>query len=162
MKDRLFDRVSVLEVLDDDSLEQRRRDLGVPDAFRIHDDDRSVATHPKTRSFTALDALGAKKQVLALEQIAEQRVELSSATIGRAEVAGAYEHVMRVRLHLRLLPVNHSAKIHMLTRATLAPPWIPPDYARSSPFSGANHGGDNHKQWIRRRSGHRRQGLRAP
>jgi hypothetical protein len=117
VKDRFFDRFSVLKVLDDDSLEQRRGDLRVPDAFRIHYDDRAVATHPKARSFTALNALGAKKQILALKQIGEQRVELSPVAIGRAEVAGAYEHVMRVRLHLRLLPVTHSAKIHMLTRA---------------------------------------------
>jgi hypothetical protein len=117
VKDRFFDWFSVLEVFDDDSLEERRRDLGIPDPFRIYDDDRSVATHAKARSFTALDAPGAKKQIFALKQVGEQRVELSPAAVGRAEVAGAYEHVMRVRLHLRLYPVTHSAKIHMLTRA---------------------------------------------
>jgi hypothetical protein len=129
VKDRLLDRFSVLEVLDDDSLQQRRRDLGVPDALRIYDDDRSVATHAEARGFTALHALGAKEQVLALEQLGEQRVELLSATIGRAEVARAHQHVMRVRLHLRLLRAIHSAKIHVLRALPLALPRVPSDYA---------------------------------
>ena len=117
MKDRLINRFSVFEVLDDDSLEQRGCNLGVPDALRIHHDDRSVAAHAKARGLTALSTPRAKEQILALEQVGQQRVELASAAVGRAEIARAHEHVMRVPLHFRLLILTHSAKIHMLTRA---------------------------------------------
>ena len=82
MKDRLINGLPMLEVLDDDSLQQRGRDLGVPDALRIHDDDRSVAAHAKARSLTPLHALGPKEQILALEQLGQQRVELASVTTG--------------------------------------------------------------------------------
>ena len=121
MKDRLINGFSVFEVLDDDSLQQRRCHLSVPDALGIHHNDRSVATHAQARGLTALYALRAKEKILALEQVGQQRVKLASATVGRAEIACAYEHVMRVRLHFRLLSVTHSEKIHMLTRAHTCP-----------------------------------------
>src|SRR5450759_705551 len=114
VKNRLIDRLPALEVLHDDSLQQRWCDLGVPDSFRIHHDDRSVAADAEAGSLAALHALRTKEQIFALEKLGEQQIELAPPAVGRAEVASAYEHVMGVRLHLRLLPVTHAAKIHTL------------------------------------------------
>ena len=43
MKNGLFDRIALLEVLHHDPLQQRGRDLGVPDSFRIDDNYRPLA-----------------------------------------------------------------------------------------------------------------------
>lgn len=121
MKDRLINGFSVFEVLYDDSLQQRGCHFRVPDALGIYHNDRSVAAHAQARGLTALYTLRAKEQILALEQVGQKRVELASATVGRAEIPCTHEHVMRVRLHFRLLSVTHSEKIHMLTRAHTCP-----------------------------------------
>jgi hypothetical protein len=66
VKDSLFDHTSVPEMLDDNTLEQRRRHSGVPDAVGIYDDDRPTTAHPETWRLTALHALRTKQQTLAL------------------------------------------------------------------------------------------------
>ena len=82
MENGLSNGLAVPEVLDDDSLQQSRRDLEVPGALRIHDDYRSVAADAEARSFTALDALRAEEQILSLQKLGEQQVELASAAVG--------------------------------------------------------------------------------
>jgi len=89
----LSNRLAALEVLDDDSLEQRGRHLGIPDPFRINDNDRPVAADAEARRFTALDAVRAEEQILALQQAREQRIDLASTAVRRAETARTYEHV---------------------------------------------------------------------
>jgi len=72
VKNSLINRLPALEVLDDYSLEQRRRDVRIPDAFRIDDDDRSIAAHAQTWSLTALHAPRAEEQILSLQELGEQ------------------------------------------------------------------------------------------
>ena len=90
MKNRVFYRLSMLEVLNDDSLEQRGRNLGIPGSFRIDDNDRPIAADAEARRFAALNALRAEEQILALEQAGEQRIDLAPTTVGRAEIARTY------------------------------------------------------------------------
>src|SRR6266550_4254170 len=118
MKNRLSNRFPVLEMLDHYSLQQLGRDLGIPNPFRVNDDDRPVAAHAEAGRLTTLHTLRSKEEILALQQLREQRIDLVAATVGRAEVTGAHEHVSGVPLHFRLLRVTHSEKIHMLTRAS--------------------------------------------
>jgi hypothetical protein len=115
MKNRLRNRFPVLEVLDHYSLQQLGRDLGIPNPLRVHDDDRPVAAHAEAGRLTTLHALRSKEQIFPLQQLREQGIDLASATIGRAEVAGAHEHMSGVPLHFRLIRITHSEKIHMLT-----------------------------------------------
>src|SRR3954471_20670030 len=101
MKDRLSHGPSMLEVLDHDSLEQRRRDLRIPDAIRIHDHNWPVAANAEPRRLTTFDTLWAEQEVFPLQQLGEQRIELATTAVGRAKSSGAHEHMTRVRLHLR-------------------------------------------------------------
>jgi len=117
MKNRLINGFSAFEVLDDDALEQRRCHLCVPDATGVHNNDGTITAYTKAWRFTTLDACRTEKQVFALEELGEQRIKLSPTAIGRAEFASAYEHVTRVRLHLRLLSLAHSKKIHGINPA---------------------------------------------
>ncbi len=71
MKNRLFYRPPILQVLDDDSLEQGHCDIGVPDTFWVHDDDRPVAADAKAGSLTPLHTRGSEQQVLTLQQLGE-------------------------------------------------------------------------------------------
>jgi hypothetical protein len=115
VKNRVINWPSTLEVLYDDSLQQRRCDLRIPNAIRIHDDDRPIAADSEARSLSALHTPRAEEQILPLQELREERIELAAATVGRAEIARAHQHVTRILLHLRLPPLTHSAKIHMLT-----------------------------------------------
>lgn len=45
-------------MVDDDSIEERRRDVAVPDPVRVHDDNRSTRAHAKAGSLAALDPPG--------------------------------------------------------------------------------------------------------
>ena len=72
MKYRFINGLSTLEVLNDDSLEQRGCNLRIPDAFRIHDDDRPVAAHAETRSLAAFHAPWAEEQIFPLQEVGEQ------------------------------------------------------------------------------------------
>jgi hypothetical protein len=72
MKDRFVDRLSTLEVLDDDSLQQRRRYIRVPNAFRIHDNNRSVAAHAEARRLASFHARRTEEQIFPLQELGEQ------------------------------------------------------------------------------------------
>jgi hypothetical protein len=110
MENSLSNRPAVPEVLYDDSLQQRRCNLGVPGSLRVHDNDWPVAADAETRRLTALDALRTEEQILALQKTGEQRIELAAPAIGRAETARTNEHVAGVRLHLRPDLVTHSER----------------------------------------------------
>jgi hypothetical protein len=93
MKYCLLDDPPVTEVLDDDSLQQRRRHPAVPDPFWIHDNDRTASANAETRRLTALDACRAEEQPFSLQERRQEIVELTSPAIGRAEAAHAHEDV---------------------------------------------------------------------
>lgn len=69
------------EVLDDNALEQRWGDSAIPDAIRIHDDDRATTAHAETRCFTTLYAIRAEEKALSLQQRREETVKLSTTLI---------------------------------------------------------------------------------
>ena len=58
----------ISQMLDDDAFEKRRSDVGIPNSFRIHDDDRSTRTHAEARRFAAFDSTRSEQQPFALEQ----------------------------------------------------------------------------------------------
>ena len=68
MKNRLFDGATVPEVLHDNSLEQVRRDAGVPDPLGVYDDNRPAGADAEAWSFAALYTSGSKEQPLAFQQ----------------------------------------------------------------------------------------------
>lgn len=122
VKDGFVDRISMLEMLYHDALQQRRSHSRIPDPLGINDDDRSLGAHAETWGLTALYARRTEEKVFALQQLGEQRINLPATTIGGAEIAGAYEHVARIRLHLRLRSLIHSAKIQLAPRRPLFAP----------------------------------------
>jgi len=85
-------------MLDDYSFEQRRGYSRIPDAFWINDDDRSFGAHAEARRLASLHSLGPEEKVLSLQQLGEERVELTPAAIVRPEAARANENVATVGL----------------------------------------------------------------
>lgn len=67
MENRFFDGLPSLEMLDDDSLEKIRRNFGIPDSFRIDDDDRSAAAHAEAGRLSTLNSVRTEKQILSLQ-----------------------------------------------------------------------------------------------
>lgn len=106
MKYRLLHHLSVAQVLDDNALEQGRGHTGVPDAFGIHDDDRSAGTDAEAGRLAAFHAFGSEEQILALEQPGQQAVESTPSTVGCAETSGAHDDMSAVCLHARLTIVQ--------------------------------------------------------
>ena len=82
MKNRLFHRSSLLQVLDDNSLQQLRRDVGVPDSFGIHHDDRTTAADAEAGSFTSLYAIRSEQKIFALQQLGESRIQFATTAVG--------------------------------------------------------------------------------
>jgi len=72
MKDRFVDRLPAFQVLDDDSLQQRRRYIGVPNALRIDDDNRSVAADTEARRLASLHACRTEEQIFPRQELGEQ------------------------------------------------------------------------------------------
>ena len=99
MNHSLVDNPPVLEVLDDDALEQRGRDRTVPDALRVHNDNRPAGADAQTWRLATLDAARAEQQPFTLEKLRQKGVECMTSAIGRAEAARAHQHMSRVRLH---------------------------------------------------------------
>ena len=98
---RFLDDSTVTQVLDDDALEQRGSDTGVPDAFGIDDDDRTAGADSEAWSLAALDAIGAEEKAFALEKAGEMLVELSTALTRRAEAPSAHQYMAAIRIHQR-------------------------------------------------------------
>jgi hypothetical protein len=65
---RLVDHTSVTQMLDDDPVEERRRDIAVPDAFGIHHNDRTTCADAEAGRLTSLDAVWAEQKPFALEE----------------------------------------------------------------------------------------------
>ena len=55
-------------MLNDDPVEERRRDIAVPDAFGIHYDDRTTGTHAEAGRLTSFDAARAEQEAFSLEE----------------------------------------------------------------------------------------------
>ena len=79
VKHRFLHHLAIAKVLDDDSLEKRRRDAGVPDAFGIDDHDRPARAYTEAWSFATLHATRTEQQVFSLEQSREERDNLRKA-----------------------------------------------------------------------------------
>src|SRR5437868_3207925 len=102
MKNVFVYRPSLLEMLDDNAFQQFRRHPRIPNALGIHDYDWSITADAEAWRLAALHTLRAKQQIFALQELRQQRVDVATATIGRAEFAGTDQHVTRVRLHSRI------------------------------------------------------------
>ena len=107
VEDGVFDNATSFQVLDDDALEERGSDAGVPDAFGIDDDDRTAGADSEAWRLAALDAIGAEEKALALEKAGEMLVERSTALIRRAEAACAHQHMAAIRIHQRSELLGH-------------------------------------------------------
>ena len=82
MEDRFLHHSAVYQMLDDDSLEQRRRDAGIPDTIGIHDDDGPAATHTETWCLPTFHPIGTEQQAVTLKQRRKELVQLASALVG--------------------------------------------------------------------------------
>ena len=97
----LFDDPPVAQMLDDYPLQQRRCNPAVPDAIRIHHDDRPAAADAKAWRLTPLHPGRPEQQSFPLKQRRQQRVELSPAMVGRTKPADTDKHVSGVGIHKR-------------------------------------------------------------
>jgi hypothetical protein len=93
MKNCLFDRPPVTQVLDDDAFEQLRRHPRVPDSVRIHRDDGPSGADAQTWCLAALHSPRPEEQALALQEIRQELIQETAATVGRAEGSSTDEHV---------------------------------------------------------------------
>ena len=82
VKNRLLDDSSQLEVFHHDSLENLGAHPRVPDAFRIHDNDRTSSTYAKAGRFASLHSRRTEQKTLALEQRREERIERAAPSVG--------------------------------------------------------------------------------
>lgn len=99
MKHCIFHDPAALEMLDDDSLEQLRRDSAIPNAFGINDNDWSALAHTEAWSLAPLHTSRTKEQSFALQQRCKKRIQRATAALGRAVASGADDDVPRVRFH---------------------------------------------------------------
>src|SRR5438045_9276043 len=118
MKSVFVYRPSLLEMLDDDAFQQFRRHPRIPDALGIHDYDWSITADAEAWRLAAFRTLRSKQQIFPLQELRQQRVDMATATIGRAEFAGTDQHVTRERLHSRI-SFAHPAKIQLRRGSTL-------------------------------------------
>ena len=102
MEHRLVHHLPVAEMLDDDALEQCGRHSGVPNSFRVDDDDRSAGADAEARRLAALDPPWPEEQSLAMQQASQFGVQHAPFAIRRAKAPHADENVVRVRLHDRV------------------------------------------------------------
>jgi hypothetical protein len=68
VKHRVLNDPPVLEMLDDNSLENLRRDARIPDAFRIHDNDGTSSTNAEARCLAAFHPPWTEQQAFALKK----------------------------------------------------------------------------------------------
>jgi hypothetical protein len=98
---RVANDIPVAQVFDDDPIEERRRDVAVPNAFGVHDDDRASGADAEAGRFTAFDSMRPEQQAFALEKRGKQAIELLAAPIRRTVSADTHENVPGVWLHQR-------------------------------------------------------------
>ena len=113
MENRILNRMTVLQVLDYDSLQQLGSDIRVPDSLGVYNHDWPIAAHAEARRFPALHAVGSEQKIFALQQVGEQGVKPAPSTIRRAKISGANENVAGVPFHLRFHRRGHSPKIKL-------------------------------------------------
>jgi hypothetical protein len=111
VKDCVVHWPAALQMLDYDSLEQFRSHSGVPHAIGVNDNDRTVAAHTETRSFSAFHSMRTKQKTFSIQKLSENGIELAPARVRRAKAARAYKDMPRVGLHPRLRTINHERKI---------------------------------------------------
>ena len=109
----LVDRTTSLEVFYHDPFEEFRRDMTVPDAFRINDDDRSTTADAQAGRFAALDSRRTEEQSLAFEKAGQLRIERATTAIGRTESSRAHQYVPAVRLEERFV-LRHAQSLTSL------------------------------------------------
>jgi hypothetical protein len=68
VKHSILDDTSAFQVFDNYSLQQLRRDVSVPDPFRINHDYRAALAHAQARGFATFDAIGPEEQAFTLQQ----------------------------------------------------------------------------------------------
>src|SRR5688572_16759747 len=109
----LLDGPSTLQVLRHDPFEKLRSDVAVPDAFRIHDDDRTTPAHAEAGRFATLHASRTEEQSFALEKAGQLRIQRATAAIGRTEPSRAHQHVPAVRFEERFV-LRHAQSLTSL------------------------------------------------
>src|ERR1051325_3530018 len=93
VKHRLLDNPSIAQMLDDDSLQQLRRDAGIPNPFGVDDDDRAARAHAEARGLATLHAARTEQQAFALQERRQHGVERSTTARRRTEVADTNQDV---------------------------------------------------------------------
>jgi len=73
--------LTILEMLDDDSLENRRSYTSVPDAIRINDDDRPARADAEARRLSALHPRWTEEQTLALKKRRKVRIQSTAFSV---------------------------------------------------------------------------------
>ncbi len=68
MEYRFADHPAVLQVLDDNAFQQLGGDSGVPDAFRIDNENRASGAHAQAWRFTAFYPSRAKEKASTIEK----------------------------------------------------------------------------------------------
>ena len=81
MKDRLFDDFPALEMLFHDALEQIRSHSRIPDALRVHHDDRTVLADAKAGRLSTLDPRRTEEEPFPLEEAGEKRIQLPAPSL---------------------------------------------------------------------------------
>lgn len=99
MKDRRFDRLTVLQMLHNNPFQKRRGDSRVPNPLWVYDRDGAALTDAQARHFGALYAIRPEQQILTLEQSGQLRVQGSTFAIGAAIATGAHHDVVAIRVH---------------------------------------------------------------
>ena len=82
MKNGVFDDAAVAEMFDHNALQKLRRDARVPDAFRVHDDDRPTDADAEARRLAALHSSRPEEKVFTLEELREETIQRSAPTVG--------------------------------------------------------------------------------
>jgi len=78
---RFINDSAISQMFDHDTLEKRRRDPTVPNAFRIDHHDRPARANPETRRLSTLHAPGTEQKPLALQQRRKQAIELTATPV---------------------------------------------------------------------------------
>lgn len=82
MEDRLVYLAPAFQMLDDDPLEQFRRDARIPDPLGVDDKHGPRGAHAEARDFAAFHPAGTEEQVFSLEKLGKLRVKRAATSVG--------------------------------------------------------------------------------
>ena len=82
MENRLVDGATALQVLDNNPVQQLRRDTRIPDPVRIHHHNRTSCADAEARRLATFHSRWPEEQSFALQQACELGIECASTTIG--------------------------------------------------------------------------------